>query len=183
MADVVAEQGLVQMMRELLAQPKERDWLGTRHGHLDQVGPGPGDLALPADQDRAGVGVDERLGQSGMGRQPLGIGRHDGVDVGRGALDWVSRGQVSVGRRDSPASVNRRRYTAISSSPRSRSTLAGRIRSTNTLSSSTNRSPTSDRKAWKMPVAASGQSSQTSHVLRCQAATCWASSFQATASS
>jgi len=30
MADVVAEQGLVQVMRELLAHPEERDWLGTR---------------------------------------------------------------------------------------------------------------------------------------------------------
>lgn len=30
MADVVAAQGLVQVMRELLAHPEERDWLGTR---------------------------------------------------------------------------------------------------------------------------------------------------------
>ena len=30
MADVVAEQGLVQVMRELLDHPEERDWLGTR---------------------------------------------------------------------------------------------------------------------------------------------------------
>lgn len=30
MADVVAEQGLVQVMRELLEHPEEHDWLGTR---------------------------------------------------------------------------------------------------------------------------------------------------------
>ncbi len=30
MADVVAEQGLVQVMRDLLAHPEQRDWLGTR---------------------------------------------------------------------------------------------------------------------------------------------------------
>ena len=30
MADVVAEQGLVQVMRDLLAHPEEHDWLGTR---------------------------------------------------------------------------------------------------------------------------------------------------------
>ncbi len=30
MADVVAEQGLVQVMRDLLAQPEHHDWLGTR---------------------------------------------------------------------------------------------------------------------------------------------------------
>ena len=30
MADVVAEQGLVQVMRELLEHPEESDWLGTR---------------------------------------------------------------------------------------------------------------------------------------------------------
>lgn len=30
MADVVAEQGLVQVMRDLLAHPEDHDWLGTR---------------------------------------------------------------------------------------------------------------------------------------------------------
>jgi AcrR family transcriptional regulator len=30
MADVVAEQGLVQVMRDLLAHPEQHDWLGTR---------------------------------------------------------------------------------------------------------------------------------------------------------
>jgi len=30
MADVVAEQGLVQVMRELLVHPEQHDWLGTR---------------------------------------------------------------------------------------------------------------------------------------------------------
>lgn len=30
MADVVAEQGLVQVMRDLLADPEQHDWLGTR---------------------------------------------------------------------------------------------------------------------------------------------------------
>jgi AcrR family transcriptional regulator len=30
MADVVAEQGLVQVMREMLADPDDRSWLGTR---------------------------------------------------------------------------------------------------------------------------------------------------------
>ncbi|MEV0946642.1 helix-turn-helix domain-containing protein [Rhodococcus sp. NPDC049939] len=30
MADVVAEEGLVQVMRDLLAQPEQFDWLGTR---------------------------------------------------------------------------------------------------------------------------------------------------------
>ncbi|HEY0641497.1 MAG TPA: helix-turn-helix domain-containing protein [Pseudonocardiaceae bacterium] len=30
MADVVAEQGLVQVMRDLLTEPEQNDWLGTR---------------------------------------------------------------------------------------------------------------------------------------------------------
>ncbi|MDJ0115188.1 TetR family transcriptional regulator, partial [Rhodococcus erythropolis] len=30
MADVVAEEGLVQVMRDMLAQPDQFDWLGTR---------------------------------------------------------------------------------------------------------------------------------------------------------
>ena len=47
------------------------DEVAAGHGHLDEVGPGPGDLPLPADQDRAGVGADERLRQPRVSRQPV----------------------------------------------------------------------------------------------------------------
>ena len=44
MADVVAEQGLVQVMRELVAEPDgdERSWLGTAPGGVPQAADGPG---------------------------------------------------------------------------------------------------------------------------------------------
>ena len=71
----------------------------------------------------------------------------------------ISRGQVRVGRRPSPGSANGRRYSSWSSGARSQIIALGRTASTNRFFSNTMSSPAGDRKAWKMPRAASGHSS------------------------
>jgi hypothetical protein len=66
---------------------------------LGLVPPGTAELALRADQDRAGLGVDERPTAPG---QPAGIGLNDRDHVrGLAAEREIWRGQ---GRRASPGS-------------------------------------------------------------------------------
>ena len=56
------------------------------HGDLALVREGAREFALRAGQDHAGLGVDEELGDR-RAREELGVFVHDGVDVGRFALD------------------------------------------------------------------------------------------------
>ena len=88
-------------------------------GHLGLVRPGPAELALRADQDRAGVGVDEELGDVARA-QAVGVGRHDLDDVGRrpspGCMRVCSASEYLLGAVDvcflcaaaAPASVRAR---------------------------------------------------------------------------
>jgi hypothetical protein len=89
--------------------------------------------------------LDEQLGDRRLG-EPARIANDDVVNVLRLARDrYLSRGQVSVGRRDSPGSRYGRRYAAISGSDRPRMTWVGRTSSTKKLWSSTISSPAGDR--------------------------------------
>ena len=89
-------------------------WMPTTR-HLGLVRPASAELALLPDEDRAGVGVDEQL-RDLVGGQPVGVGLDD-LDTSRPVSPsiGISRGQVSVGRRPSPARRTGRRYSSISS--------------------------------------------------------------------